>query len=73
SALTAQSVAGRAVVRSLRAALALVRALRAGLPGAPEAGPRFLRAETPRGPAPRTVALQHAVIRRGPPAVVLAA
>lgn len=72
SALSAHSVTEGAVVRSLRGALALVRALRAGLPGAPEAGPRFLPTETPAGPAPRTVALQHAVIRRGPPAASLA-
>ncbi|MFB6641681.1 hypothetical protein ACFCYF_31125 [Streptomyces chartreusis] len=72
SALSAHSVAEGAFVRSLRGALALVRALRAGLPGAPEAGPRFLRTESPARRAPRTVALQHTVIRRGPPAGVLA-
>nr|WP_107905028.1 hypothetical protein [Streptomyces chartreusis] len=72
SALSAHSVAEGAFVRSLRGALALVRALRAGLPGAPEAGPRFLRTESPARRAPRTAALQHTVIRRGPPADVLA-
>ncbi|MGW4872261.1 hypothetical protein [Streptomyces chartreusis] len=72
SALSAHSVAEGAFVRSLRGALALVRALRAGLPGAPEAGPRFLRTESPARRAPRTAALQHTVIRRGPPAGVLA-
>ncbi|MET9964404.1 hypothetical protein ABZZ80_00370 [Streptomyces sp. NPDC006356] len=72
STLSAHSVAEGAFVRSLRGALALVRALRAGLPGAPEAGPRLLRTEAPARPAPRTVALQHAVIRRGPPAAALA-
>ncbi|WP_330355127.1 hypothetical protein [Streptomyces chartreusis] len=72
SALSAHSVAEGAFVRSLRGALALVRALRTGLPGAPEAGPRFLRTESPARRAPRTVALQHTVIRRGPPAGVLA-
>ncbi|MFE4582987.1 hypothetical protein [Streptomyces chartreusis] len=72
SALSAHSVAEGAFVRSLRGALALVRALRAGLPGAPEAGPRFLRTECPACRAPRTAALQHTVIRRGPPAGVLA-
>jgi hypothetical protein len=68
SAVSAHSVADGAFVRSLRGALALVRALRAGLPGAPEAGPRFRPTEPLARPAPRTVALQHTVIRRGPPA-----
>ncbi|NUP24879.1 MAG: hypothetical protein HOZ81_54265 [Streptomyces sp.] len=76
SALSAHSVAEGAFVRSLRGALALVRALRAGLPGAPETGPRILCAGW-FGPAePRTLALQHTVVRRGPPAgaaLVLAA
>ena len=68
SASSAHSVAEEALVRSLRGALALVRALRAGLPGAPEAGPR-VRLTAPRTvPEPRTTALQHSVIRRGPPA-----
>lgn len=40
STYSAHSVAEGALVRSLRGALALVRALRTGLPGAPEAGPR---------------------------------
>ncbi|WP_405585411.1 hypothetical protein [Streptomyces sp. NBC_01092] len=71
STLSAHSVAEGAFVRSLRGALALVRALRAGLPGAPETGPRFLRTESLARRAPRTVALQHTVIRRGPPADVL--
>ncbi|WP_406373147.1 hypothetical protein OG788_23070 [Streptomyces sp. NBC_00647] len=73
--LSAQGVAEGALVRSLRAALTLVRALRTGLPGAPEI------ARTPRTallatPTPRTTALQHTVVRRGPPAstaLVLAA
>ncbi|MGW7606119.1 hypothetical protein ACWGKW_02320 [Streptomyces sp. NPDC054766] len=64
--LSAQGVTEAALVRSLRAALTLVRALRTGLPGAPEV------ARTPRTallapPAPRTTALQHTVVRRGPP------
>ncbi|MFE0256613.1 hypothetical protein [Streptomyces sp. NPDC059010] len=68
SALSAHSVAEGAFVRSLRGALALVRALRSGLPSAPEAGPRVLCAGW-FGPAePRTLALQHTVVRRGPPA-----
>ncbi|MFE0406878.1 hypothetical protein ACFW19_33950 [Streptomyces nigra] len=68
SALSAHTVAEGALVRSLRWALALVRALRAGLPGVPEAGPRPPRAGGRAVPAPRTVVLQHSVIRRGPPA-----
>jgi hypothetical protein len=72
SALSARTVAEGALVRSLRGALALVRALRAGLPGAPEAGPRFPRTAPPVLPEPRTLALQHTVIRRGPPAADLA-
>ncbi|MFF3406975.1 hypothetical protein ACFYW8_12405 [Streptomyces sp. NPDC002742] len=64
--LSAQGVAEAALVRSLRAALTLVRALRTGLPGAPEV------ARTPRTAllaplAPRTTTLQHTVVRRGPP------
>ncbi|MFI6009296.1 hypothetical protein ACIBAG_10760 [Streptomyces sp. NPDC051243] len=76
SALSARSVAEGAFVRSLRGALALVRALRAGLPGAPEAGPRLRCVDWSGPPEPRTLALQHTVIRRGPPAraaLVLAA
>jgi hypothetical protein len=73
--LSAHGVAEGALVRSLRAAFALVRALRTELPGAPDV------ARTPRTtllapPKPRTTALQHTVIRRGPPsstALLLAA
>jgi hypothetical protein len=72
SALSARTVAEGALVRSLRGALALVRALRAGLPGAPEAGPPFPSTAPPVLPEPRTLALQHTVIRRGPPAADLA-
>ncbi|MFF7949248.1 hypothetical protein [Streptomyces griseorubiginosus] len=75
STYSAHSMAEAALVRSLRAALALVRALRAGLPGAPEAGPRAPLTASFTPPRPRTKALQHTVIRRGPPAsgLVLAA
>ncbi|MFJ8782426.1 hypothetical protein [Streptomyces sp. NPDC102476] len=76
STYSAHSVAEGALVRSLRGALALVRALRAGLPGAPEAGPRAPLAASLAPPRPCTAALQHTVIRRGPPAaagLVLAA
>jgi hypothetical protein len=66
--LSAQGVAEGALVRSLRGAIALVRALCAGLPAAPEAGPRQRRTAGDEPPAPHTTALQHSVIRRGPPA-----
>lgn len=71
SAPSAHSVAEGALVRSLRGALALVRALRAGLPGTPEDGPRTPRTVLFAPPTPRTAALQHTVIRRGPPAAAL--
>jgi hypothetical protein len=65
----AHGVAEGALVRSLRSALTLVRALRAGLPGAPEtAGPPVPRTALVAPPKPRTVALKDTVIRRGPPA-----
>ncbi|MFJ9039849.1 hypothetical protein ACIRF8_25040 [Streptomyces sp. NPDC102406] len=69
SKLSAQGVVEGAPIRSLRAALALVRLLRAGLPGAPGPLPRADRAGFPALPALRTAALQHFVIRRGPPTV----
>ncbi|MFD5326119.1 hypothetical protein [Streptomyces sp. NPDC127092] len=65
-----------ALVRSLRAALSLVRTLLAGLPGAPATGPRGpARTAADSSPPPVAEALQHTVIRRGPPAAhcVLAA
>lgn len=71
--LSAQGVAEGALVRSLRGALALVRALRAGLPGAPEARPRPTHAARPAPPMPLTIALQHTVIRRGPPTATASA
>lgn len=67
STSSAHSVAEGALVRCLRGALALVRALRAGLPGAPDAGPRAPLAVSLAPPGPHTAALQHTVIRRGPP------
>ncbi|MFF7310684.1 hypothetical protein [Streptomyces sp. NPDC008137] len=67
--LSAQGVAEGALVRSLRAAFALVRALRAGLPGAPQARPCPALAVRPVPEMPSTTALQHTVIRRGPPAL----
>ncbi|MFF3643014.1 hypothetical protein [Streptomyces sp. NPDC002564] len=65
----AHGVAEGALVRALRSALTLVRALRAGLPGAPETtGPAAPRTALLPPPTPRTVTLEDAVIRRGPPA-----
>ncbi|MGA5895000.1 hypothetical protein [Streptomyces venetus] len=71
--LSAQGVTEGALVRSLRAALALVRALRAGLPGAPDTAARAAHAVHPAPEMPRTTALQHTVIRRGPPAAAATA
>ncbi|NGO10658.1 hypothetical protein G5C60_24445 [Streptomyces sp. HC44] len=64
------SVQGEGPVRALRGALALVRALLAGLPGTPEVPPRVAGATRLGPPAPRTTVLQHSVIRRGPPSAV---
>ncbi|MEG3629844.1 hypothetical protein [Streptomyces poriticola] len=72
SAQSAHAVAEETLVRSLRGALALVRALSSGLPDAPECGLRGLRTTPLAPPAPRNTALQHTVIRRGPPATVFA-
>ncbi|MEV5016374.1 hypothetical protein ACIGW1_24155 [Streptomyces sp. NPDC053780] len=72
SAHSAHSMAEEAFVRALRAALSLVRALHAGLAGAPGTGPRPPRPAPPAPPRPRTTALQHTVIRRGPPSDVFA-
>ncbi|MFE0175120.1 hypothetical protein ACFWZ2_22635 [Streptomyces sp. NPDC059002] len=69
SAHGACGVAEGALVRSLRSALTLVRALRAGLPGADlTTGPSASRTALLAPPKPRTVALEDTVIRRGPPA-----
>ncbi|MCG8970789.1 MULTISPECIES: hypothetical protein [Streptomyces] len=74
SAHSAQSMAEGALVRALRAALALVRALHRGLAGAPRTGPRPPRTALLAPARPHTAALQHTVIRRGPPsALALAA
>ncbi|MFG2498287.1 hypothetical protein ACGFSB_08755 [Streptomyces sp. NPDC048441] len=67
SAHGAYGVAEGALVRSLRGALGLVRALCAGLPTAPGAGPRTPRTAFFGLPKPHTATLQHTVIRRGPP------
>ncbi|MFG2963692.1 MULTISPECIES: hypothetical protein [unclassified Streptomyces] len=74
SADSARGVGEAALVRSLRGALALARALCAGLVAAPEAPARDRRSAWAEPPAPCAVTLQHSVIRRGPPksAAVLA-
>ncbi|MFE1949586.1 hypothetical protein ACFW9D_03850 [Streptomyces sp. NPDC059524] len=68
SRASAQSVAEGAFVRSLRAALALVRVLRAGLGEVPAGLGCAPRAGFPAPPRLRAVVLQHSVSRRGPPA-----
>ncbi|MFB7463804.1 hypothetical protein ACFCZ1_09895 [Streptomyces sp. NPDC056224] len=61
-------------VRPLRAALAFVRALGAGLPGAPARTRQIPRTEADPAAATGREALHHSVIRRGPPtALALAA
>jgi hypothetical protein len=67
----ARLTAHEPLVRSLRGALALARALRSGLPGAPDAVSRASRPAYATPPAPCTTALQHTVIRRGPPTAAL--
>ncbi|WP_320782671.1 hypothetical protein [Streptomyces sp. CRN 30] len=59
--------ADASVVRSLRGALALVRALLSGPTGATGPAPRVVRTADEAQPAPRTATLQHTVVRRGPP------
>ncbi|MFE3825215.1 hypothetical protein [Streptomyces sp. NPDC059092] len=62
-------VADSAPLRALRAALALVRALCAGLPGVPTPEPRAAYASSYGAhPVRAGETLQHTVIRRGPPA-----
>ncbi|MFE2940579.1 hypothetical protein ACFXKG_16185 [Streptomyces sp. NPDC059255] len=62
-------VADSAPLRALRAALALVRALRAGLPGVPAPESRAPHAASYGArPVPAGETLHHTVIRRGPPA-----
>lgn len=67
----AESLTDSAQLRALRAAFALARALLAGLPcgSAPETA-RAARFSYEPPPAPAGRALQHTVIRRGPPAAL---
>ncbi|MEU7064122.1 hypothetical protein [Streptomyces sp. NPDC046161] len=58
-------------VRPLRTALALVRALVSGLPGAPERLARTPRSTASPDASTGRGALQHTVIRRGPPRAAL--
>ncbi|MET9821593.1 hypothetical protein ABZ038_08215 [Streptomyces sp. NPDC006349] len=67
SAHSAHSMAEAAFVRALRAAFSLVRALHAGIAGDTGTGPRPPHPTLSVPPRPRTTALQHTVIRRGPP------
>ncbi|MEU6222143.1 hypothetical protein [Streptomyces sp. NPDC047042] len=69
--LSAHGVAEGALVRSLRGALALARALRTGLPGTPGTAPPAPRAWTLVPLGPTDTQLQHTVIRRGPPTAPL--
>ncbi|RSS76700.1 hypothetical protein [Streptomyces sp. WAC06614] len=64
--------AAAAPVRALRVALALVRALAAGLPGAPGGAPRARRTRNDDDASTGRDALQHTVVRRGPPSVAFA-
>ncbi|MEU2658339.1 hypothetical protein ABZ615_23820 [Streptomyces sp. NPDC007325] len=66
----AAELAESTLVRSLRAALRLVRALLAGLATLAPAGPAGRRRTASDSPPPVAGALQHTVIRRGPPAAV---
>ncbi|MEU8591129.1 hypothetical protein AB0C59_29600 [Streptomyces sp. NPDC048664] len=65
--LSAHGIAEGAFVRSLRSAFALIRALLAGLPGAPGTGPRPPHPAFLGPPGPHTAPLRHSVTRRGPP------
>ncbi|MFE7607923.1 hypothetical protein [Streptomyces celluloflavus] len=73
SAPAAREAAAQAHVGALRRALALVRALLAGLVTAYEDGPRAAAPAGDDTPGPQEPSLQHSVVRRGPPALALAA
>ncbi|MGQ4514892.1 hypothetical protein [Streptomyces sp. DW26H14] len=65
-----ETLTDAARLRALRAALTLVRHLLAGLPGAWAVPRRPAPSAYGIPPAPAAVALQHTVIRRGPPAAL---
>ncbi|MCA1222075.1 hypothetical protein [Streptomyces sp. 8L] len=65
-----ETLTDAARLRALRAALTLVRHLLAGLPGARAVRRRPAPSAYGIPPAPAAVALQHTVIRRGPPAAL---
>lgn len=73
SAPAAREAAVQALVGALRSALALVRALLAGLGGAHDSGPRAPLSYGFDAADPQDLALAHSVVRRGPPAFALAA
>jgi hypothetical protein len=66
-------VAAGALMGALRCALVLVRALCAGLFGAGDDTPRAPLPYEHAKAGPKELALQHSVVRRGPPAFALAA
>ncbi|MEU3711968.1 hypothetical protein [Streptomyces catenulae] len=68
SAPVAHEAAAQALAGALRSALALVRALLAGLPGH-RTGPTAPLAHAAGPSGPEDPALLHSVVRRGPPAV----
>ncbi|MER6551722.1 MULTISPECIES: hypothetical protein [Streptomyces] len=73
SAQGGRQLAAGARLRALRAALALVRALRAGLPGRPTTGPVVFRSADDAALPATGDPLQHMVTRRGPPPVYVRA
>ncbi|MFI7102893.1 hypothetical protein ACIBK8_26465 [Streptomyces sp. NPDC050161] len=73
SAPAAQEAAAQALAGALRSALALVRFLLAGTGAAQGNGPAAPRAHGSGEAGPRELVLQHSVVRRGPPALTLAA
>ncbi|MEV0373106.1 hypothetical protein AB0I10_25335 [Streptomyces sp. NPDC050636] len=73
SAPAAREVAAEALVGALRGALSLVRALLTGLGSVHDDAPRPLVSYGDDKPGPNDLALHHSVVRRGPPALALAA
>ncbi|TJZ50269.1 hypothetical protein FCH28_23530 [Streptomyces piniterrae] len=73
SAPAAREVAAETLVGALRGALTLVRALLTGLGPASDDAPRAPVSYGDDKPGPKGLALHHSVVRRGPPALALAA